>query len=108
MQTRLLHLARRYPGTLGTVAGFAFLSGLLVIGQAHLLSQVIAGVFLHGWGYSAARPLLAWLGHFRNKPRRVFVVHGEDTVANGFAADLQQQFGWDAMAPTPGQSVVLD
>ncbi|HBU29354.1 MAG TPA: hypothetical protein DEB56_06710, partial [Thiobacillus sp.] len=33
---------------------------------------------------------------------RVFVVHGEETVANGFAADLQQQFGWDAMAPTPG------
>jgi len=29
-------------------------------------------------------------------------------VATGFAADLQAQFGWDAMAPSPGQSVTLD
>jgi metallo-beta-lactamase family protein len=52
--------------------------------------------------------LLAWLGHFRSKPRKVFVVHGEETVATGFAADLQTQFGWDAMAPEPGFSVELD
>ncbi|MFN3543238.1 MAG: MBL fold metallo-hydrolase RNA specificity domain-containing protein [Thiobacillus sp.] len=52
--------------------------------------------------------LLAWLSHLRSRPRGVFVVHGEETVAQGFAADLQQQFGWDAQAPMPGQSVVLD
>jgi len=52
--------------------------------------------------------LLAWLGHFRSKPRKVFVMHGEDTVASGFATDLRTQFGWDATAPTPGQSVILD
>ena len=52
--------------------------------------------------------LLAWLGHFRAKPRRVFVVHGEETVADGFAEDLRERFGWDAVAPQPGQSVVLD
>ncbi|WP_324779927.1 MBL fold metallo-hydrolase [Thiobacillus sedimenti] len=52
--------------------------------------------------------LLAWLGHFRSAPRRVFVVHGEDVVANGFAADLQTQFGWNAVAPSAGQSVLLD
>lgn len=52
--------------------------------------------------------LLGWLGHFRSKPRRVYVVHGEDAVATGFADDLQAQFGWDATAPTPGQSVILD
>ncbi|HRK77304.1 MAG TPA: MBL fold metallo-hydrolase [Thiobacillus sp.] len=52
--------------------------------------------------------LLAWLGHFRGRPRQVFVVHGEDSVATGFAADLQRQFGWDAQAPLPGHSVILD
>jgi metallo-beta-lactamase family protein len=51
--------------------------------------------------------LLNWLGHFRSKPRQVFVVHGEELVATGFAAELQKRFGWDAMAPTPGHSVVL-
>lgn len=52
--------------------------------------------------------LLAWLGHFRSKPRQVFVVHGEETVATGFADELRTQFGWDATAPAPGHSVILD
>jgi metallo-beta-lactamase family protein len=52
--------------------------------------------------------LLAWLGHFRSTPRQVFVVHGEETVATGFAAELQTRFGWDASAPAPGHSVILD
>lgn len=37
----------------------------------------------------------------------MFVVHGEETVATGFAQDLHKQFGWDAMAPTSGFSVIL-
>lgn len=52
--------------------------------------------------------LLAWLGHFRSKPRQVFVVHGEEMVATGFAADLQSQFGWDVRVPAAGYSVILD
>jgi metallo-beta-lactamase family protein len=52
--------------------------------------------------------LLVWLGHFRSQPRRVFVVHGEDSVATGFAAGLQARFGWNAEAPLPRQSVVLE
>ena len=52
--------------------------------------------------------LLNWLGHFRSKPRQVFVVHGEEAVATAFTADLQSQLGWNAMAPSPGQSIILD
>ncbi|MFH1817196.1 MAG: MBL fold metallo-hydrolase [Pseudomonadota bacterium] len=52
--------------------------------------------------------LLTWLGHFRSKPRQVFVVHGEETVAKDFAADLKTQFDWNAMAPAPGQGVILE
>ncbi|MBS0312533.1 MAG: MBL fold metallo-hydrolase [Proteobacteria bacterium] len=52
--------------------------------------------------------LLAWLGHFRSKPRQVFVVHGEETVAKDFAADLKTQFDWDATAPAPGHGVILE
>jgi len=52
--------------------------------------------------------LLAWLGHFRSKPRQVFVVHGEETVAKDFAVDLKTQFDWDAMAPAPGHGVILE
>ncbi len=52
--------------------------------------------------------LLAWLGHFHSKPRQVFVVHGEETVAKDFAADLKTQFDWDATAPAPGHGVILE
>ncbi|MBD3812258.1 MAG: MBL fold metallo-hydrolase [Betaproteobacteria bacterium] len=52
--------------------------------------------------------LLAWLGHFRSKPRQVFVVHGEEAVAKDFAADLKTQFDWDATAPAPGHGVILE
>ena len=52
--------------------------------------------------------LLTWLGHFRSKPRQVFVVHGEETVAKDFAADLKTQFDWNAMAPAPGQGGILE
>ncbi len=52
--------------------------------------------------------LLDWLGHFRQAPRKVFVVHGEADVAEDFAGTLHARFGWDAAAPAPGQSTVLD
>ena len=48
------------------------------------------------------------LSQFRSKPRQVFVVHGEESIATGFAADLKIKFGWDTMAPPPGHSVSLD
>jgi metallo-beta-lactamase family protein len=99
--------------------------------RVHLLGEDIpvrADLYTLG-GLSAhadRTALLAWLSHFRStreeyagggpaaaqrpfrsKPRQVFVVHGEEAVATGFAADLQTRFGWDAMAPTPGHSVIL-
>ncbi|MCA1978313.1 MAG: MBL fold metallo-hydrolase [Thiobacillus sp.] len=52
--------------------------------------------------------LLSWLGHFRSAPRRVFVVHGEDAVAGGFADTLRARFGWDALAPEAGATYLLD
>lgn len=51
--------------------------------------------------------LLDWLGHFRTRPRRVFVTHGEGDIAIGFAQTIRERFGWDALAPTGGQSFAL-
>jgi metallo-beta-lactamase family protein len=51
--------------------------------------------------------LLGWLGHFRKSPRQVFVVHGEEEVAQGFAADLNSKFNWQAVAPVAGQEFDL-
>jgi metallo-beta-lactamase family protein len=51
--------------------------------------------------------LLDWLGRFERPPRKVFVVHGEADVAEGFADTLHARFGWDAAAPLPGERVLL-
>ena len=43
--------------------------------------------------------LLDWLGKFKKKPRRVFVMHGEEETALGFAATIREQLNLDAYAP---------
>lgn len=56
-------------------------------------------VRLHGIsGHADQAGLLRWLSAFEQKPKRVFVVHGEASVCDSFAALLQDQ-GYDAMAP---------
>ncbi len=49
-------------------------------------------------GHADQRGLLRWVGSFSPAPTKVFVVHGEQTVCDGFTKLLQQQ-GLDAMAP---------
>lgn len=45
------------------------------------------------------KALLDWLGHFRKPPRQTFVVHGEESTAQGFAEILRDQLGWQAVVP---------
>ena len=46
--------------------------------------------------------LVHWLTDNPEKPRNVFVVHGEDTVAESFAKQLQNDCGYEASAPYSG------
>lgn len=46
--------------------------------------------------------LLTWIGSFEKKPKKVFVVHGEDQVCTLFAQKLQEEYQLDAMAPYSG------
>lgn len=43
--------------------------------------------------------LLDWLGKFKKKPRRVFVTHGEEKTAVGFAQTIRDQLNLDTYAP---------
>ena len=43
--------------------------------------------------------LLGWLGHFRKPPKQTFVVHGEETVATGFADLVHERLGWNVAVP---------
>lgn len=52
-------------------------------------------------GHADKEGLLDWIHAFREKPKQVFVVHGEDKVADGFAEYLSEE-GYSAMAPFSG------
>ena len=58
-------------------------------------------------GHADRDGLLAWIRALTVQPRKVFVVHGEDAVAEGFANLLYTGDGLDAIAPYNGASYDL-
>lgn len=52
--------------------------------------HTIGGLSAH----ADAEALLAWLAHFKQSPRRTFVVHGEASVAHTFAEAVRNRLGW--------------
>lgn len=53
-------------------------------------------------GHADNRGLMEWIRAFQDKPQKVFVVHGEDTVTEIFASRLRNELGLDAEAPYSG------
>lgn len=53
-------------------------------------------------GHADKAGLIEWLEGFKEKPRRVFVVHGEDSVCKSFVECLQVEHGQKAYAPYSG------
>lgn len=52
--------------------------------------------------------LLAWLGHLRQPPRHIFVVHGEALGALALADAIHDRLGWPMpVVPAPGQPYVI-
>ena len=53
-------------------------------------------------GHADRLGLLEWIEGFKRKPRQIFVVHGEDQVAEMFANTLEKECGLRAAAPFSG------
>ena len=53
-------------------------------------------------GHADREGLLKWVNSFEPKPKRVFIIHGEDEVENIFAQTLTEQ-GFTACAPYNGE-----
>lgn len=53
-------------------------------------------------GHADRDGLLEWLEAFEKKPKKVFVVHGDDEVVEPFSDLLAERFGVDAEAPYSG------
>lgn len=53
-------------------------------------------------GHADKNGLIDWITGFEEKPRRVFVVHGEDSVCKAFTECLKIEYGLKAYAPYSG------
>lgn len=65
--------------------------------------EVLPGVS----GHADQEGLMKWASSFTEKPQKVFVTHGEDTVTEIFANRLQQELGYDSVAPYSGMTFDL-
>ena len=53
-------------------------------------------------GHADREGLAAWLSGFRQKPKRVFINHGDSEVCDLFASYLRTEFGYETAAPYSG------
>ncbi len=53
-------------------------------------------------GHADKAGLIKWVQGFKKKPRKVFLVHGEDSSCTSFATCLRDEYGFDTYAPYSG------
>lgn len=101
----VLFVGYQVPGTLG----HALLNGAKEVRLFGESIQVYAEILnLPGIsGHADQNKLTEWAAALKNPPKKVFVVHGEDTVCDGFAAHLHETLGYDAVAPYSGDTYDL-
>ncbi|MEA5082618.1 MAG: MBL fold metallo-hydrolase [Lachnospiraceae bacterium] len=53
-------------------------------------------------GHADKKGLLKWINNFKNKPEKVFIVHGDDLVSEEFAECLRNEHEYDVYCPYSG------
>jgi metallo-beta-lactamase family protein len=104
-ESTILFVGYQANGTLGRL----ILDGVKNVKLMGEEIEVLAHIYmLEGFSGHADRDgLERWVEAFDNKPEKVFVVHGEDTVCESFAERLKELHGLDAYAPYSGTSFDL-
>ena len=77
-----------------------------ILGQQHEVKariEVIEGLSAH----AGREGLHRWLDALKEPPRKVFVVHGEESAALDFTEQVKAERQWDAVAPTYGEQFIL-
>lgn len=59
-------------------------------------------------GHADREGLLEWLGNFKKKPRKVFLVHGEDGVIEEFSQLIEDKLHMETVIPSRGESFKID
>ncbi len=101
----ILFVGFQVPGTLGS----ALLGGAKTVKLFGEEIDVRAKIVnLPGISGHAGRDnLTRWIGAFKEAPKKVFVVHGEESVAESFAEHVKSEVGFDAVAPYSGDAFDL-
>jgi metallo-beta-lactamase family protein len=59
-------------------------------------------------GHADRTQLLKWIGSFKAPPRRVFLTHGEEGVALGFASYIEKERRWRVRVPQYNEAADLE
>lgn len=99
-ESTIVFVGHQSVGTLGRI----ILDGASEVKLFGELIQVNAQIFrLSGVsGHADRNGLLKWIGSYEKKPDRVFIVHGEDEVSEGFKDYLVDELGYNAVSPYSG------
>lgn len=100
-ESTILFVGYQAVGTLGRALVEGATAVKLFGEEIHVQAkiQVLAGVS----GHADREGLMKWAGSFNaKKPKRFFVVHGDDEVTVSFAKRLEEELGYQAMAPFSG------
>lgn len=101
----ILFVGYQVPGTLGNAllngAKEVKLFGETIEVQAKI--ENLPGIS----GHADVNQLTKWVSMFDPKPKRVFIVHGEDKVTEQFAAHIHDELGLEAYAPFSGDAFDL-
>lgn len=96
----IMFVGYQVPGTLG----YSLLNGAKTVRlfgeEIDVRAEIIKLPGLSG--HADMSQLRNWITSFKKKPQKVFVVHGEEAVATGFAEMLQTEIGLNAYAPYSG------
>ena len=58
-------------------------------------------------GHADKAGLLSWIGKISKKPKKVFIVHGENETMPLFAQTITQEYGIQCIVPSRGDSYVV-
>ena len=104
-ESTILFVGFQVPGTLGNAllggAKEVRLFGETINVQAQIRNM--PGIS----GHADKDHLTAWAAAFKKKPKKIFVVHGDDKVCDAFAEHLHQELGVEAVAPYSGDGFDL-
>lgn len=81
--------------------GHALISGAKVVrihGASHPVRAEIKTIGTLS-AHADSEEILTWLSHFENKPKKVFVTHGELASAQALRDAIAKRFGWNVVVP---------